>query len=311
MPGDGEEPSPAWGGSTVTQTAPCARCHLGMPGCLCALAALMASSADQGLCSPSSLCTPGRGMQGSSRLSLASLLLPELPWLLGRGETHLRHPGSPLARSPVFVGTLLGRAVLGEVWLCGHQAGDVGALPLDLCCCLAPGILPGTRNPACSNQCGLGSSFVLWQQAELSSCWPGFIQLDPLLSKGMPKSFWCLWLLHVWGGRAHSSAFCLNSPFIQGLDRKGALPSTSRSSPDLRRETEAQRACTSGTSVTHTHPPLCVHLPTPRAQSTLNNHNFVFFNQKKHHLLNFPGVRKTGKTAEASPVLVGSSFFTL
>lgn len=139
---------------------------------------------------PVLLCMLGRVMQGSSRLSLASLLLAQLPLLLGRGETHPRpSPGwSARARSPVCAGISLSRAVPDEVWVCGHSAGDVGGLP-------------GTRNPACSNLCGLGSGFVPWQQAELSSCWPGFIQLDPLVSEGVPKSFGACGCCVFWVGK--------------------------------------------------------------------------------------------------------------
>lgn len=62
--------------------------------------------------------------------------------------------------------------------------------------------------------------------------------------------------------------FSIYSRLGQEKKRPCPLPAEDdRSAADLRRETEAQRAC--GTSVT----PTSIPLPTPASQHTLNNHN--------------------------------------
>lgn len=64
-----------------------------------------------------------------------------MPWPIPRSESWLCH-----ARSSVFVGRLLGKAV-SEVWVCGHGAGGCGLVCLwRLCDCLAPGILLAAIN---------------------------------------------------------------------------------------------------------------------------------------------------------------------
>lgn len=105
-------------------------------------------------------------MQGSSRLSLASLLLAQLPLLLGRGETHPRpSPGwSARARSPVCAGISLSRAVPGEVWVCGQAQGMWEV-------CLAPGILPAAICVVWVLALYLGSRLSSHPAGQASSSW--------------------------------------------------------------------------------------------------------------------------------------------
>ena len=88
------------------------------------------------------LCITPEGLQARSGLTAAPIspLAPgkrrSTPQSIPRCEGWLPH-----ARSSVFVGILLGKAVPDEVWLCGHSAGGCGLVRFwRPCDCLAPGI---------------------------------------------------------------------------------------------------------------------------------------------------------------------------
>lgn len=132
-----------------------------MPGCLCALAALlMASSADpvwedRALtpdCFPAwledRLCIAADRLRVQSCLTAA----PTWPHMPGkRRSTPQPIPRCevwfPHARSSGCVGILLGKAVPGEVWVCRHTAGGCELVCFGrLCDHLAPGIVLATIN---------------------------------------------------------------------------------------------------------------------------------------------------------------------
>lgn len=147
----------------------------------------------------------------------------------------------------MFVGISLGRAVPDEVWFCGHCAGDVRGLPLDLCGCLAPGILPAVMNVVWVLLLYFGSRLSSHPAGQTSSNWilwcPRECQkaLVPVAAAcfGWENSFLSLLF-----------EFSIYSRLGQKRELCPLPAEDGRSAPDLRRETEAQRACTIGTSIT-------------------------------------------------------------
>lgn len=154
-----------------------------MPGCLRLGSPLTTSSAD-----PVREITalPGRNAaphcwkicsmsrQRGSRLASASPLPPHLPSLLGRGGGHLNPSlgvkvGCPMPGHLCLLALFWAKlSPMGSRFV-GTAQGDVGCSDLEAV------RLPGTRHLTGSNKRDLGSGFVLWQKAEVSSCWPSFI----------------------------------------------------------------------------------------------------------------------------------------
>lgn len=133
----------------------------------------------------------------------------------------VREAWLPCARSSVFLGILLGKAVPDEVWVCRHSAGECGLVWFWRLYNYLPAGIP----LAAINVVWV---LVLYFGSKLSLILARLHLTGSSGVQGSAKKLWCMWLMHVLGGKTHFSALSLDSPFIQVLDKKPTLPSASR-----------------------------------------------------------------------------------
>lgn len=143
-------------------------------------------------------------------------------------------------------------------------------LPLHLCDCLAPGILPAAINVVWVPVLYFGSRLSSHPAGQASSSW--ILWCPKECQKALvPVAAACF------GWESLFLSLLFEFSIYSRLGQKSDLALCQQkmtevlllSGGKLRLREPVPLAPQS-----HTHPPLCVHLPTPTAQRTVNNHSF-------------------------------------